>query len=185
MSAINAIEGFRDAMHRAGLVPPDVIEADGLLHRYQVEGDKRGSLNGWYCLHLDGRAAGIFGSWKTGQRETWAADGKRMNDTEREAFAALIQAAKAKAQAERRTEHEARATEARADWVAAVPADPAFPYLLTKGVKVHGLRQLGGVFWFPCSTSTGCCGTCNESRRTAPSGSSLAGLAGCTHPLAT
>lgn len=49
---------------KLGTPSPDVIEADGLLHRFHVEGDKRGTLNGWYCLHLDGRAAGIFGNWK-------------------------------------------------------------------------------------------------------------------------
>jgi hypothetical protein len=26
------------------------------------------ALNGWYLLHLDGRAAGAFGSWKSGTR---------------------------------------------------------------------------------------------------------------------
>ena len=73
---LDTIDAFRAAMHEAGTPPPDVIEADGLLHRFHVEGDKRGTLNGWYCLHLDGRAAGIFGNWKTGMRCTWAANGR-------------------------------------------------------------------------------------------------------------
>ena len=140
---------FRAAMREAGVVPPDVIEADGQLHRFHVEGDKGGSRNGWYALHLDGRAAGVFGSWKTGLRSTWAADGKRMSDTEREAFALLIEAAKIKAQAERRAEHEARAIEARAEWDAAAQADPAQPYLLKKAVKPHNLRQRGGLLIVP------------------------------------
>jgi putative DNA primase/helicase len=140
---------FRTAMLDAGLTPPDVIEADGQLHRFHVEGDKGGSRNGWYALHLDGRAAGVFGSWKTGLRSTWAADGKRMSDTEREAFALLIEAAKIKAQAERRAEHEARAIEARAEWDAAAPADPMHPYLTRKGVKPHNLRQRGGLLIVP------------------------------------
>ncbi|MGQ5488790.1 toprim domain-containing protein [Thauera sp. ZXT1-4] len=145
----DTIELFRAAMREAGVVPPDVIEADGQLHRFHVEGDKGGSRNGWYALHLDGRAAGAFGSWKTGLRSTWAADGKRMSDTEREAFAKLIEAARLKAQAERRAEHEARAIEARAEWAAAVPADPAHPYLLEKAVKPHNLRQRGGLLIVP------------------------------------
>ena len=149
MIAPNTIDTFRDAMHRAGLVPPDLIEADGQLHRFHVEGDKRGTLNGWYSLHLDSRAAGVFGSWKSGIRSTWAADGKRMTDTEREAFAKQIEAARAKAQAERRTEHEARAIEARREWLAAVPADPLHPYLLAKAVKPHNLRQRDGLLIVP------------------------------------
>lgn len=87
---IDHLQEFREAMHRAGLAAPDRIEVDGGLHRFFVEGDRRGTCNGWYCLHTDGRAAGIFGSWKTGSRSTWAANGKRLNDAEREAFASQV-----------------------------------------------------------------------------------------------
>ena len=145
----DTIQNFRTAMLDAVLTPPDVIEADGQLHRFHVEGDKRGSRNGWYALHLDGRAAGVFGSWKTGLRSTWAADGKRMSEAEREAFAKLIEAARLKAQAERRAEHEARAIEARSEWAAAEPANPAHPYLIRKAVKPHNLRQRGGLLIVP------------------------------------
>ena len=145
----DTINQFRTAMLDAGLTPPDVIAADGQLYRFHVEGDKPGTRNGYYVLHLDGRAAGIFGSWKTGLRSTWAADGKRMSDTEREAFAMLIEAARVKSQAERRAEHEARAIEARSEWAAAEPANPAHPYLIRKGVKPHNLRQRGGLLIVP------------------------------------
>jgi putative DNA primase/helicase len=145
----DTINQFSIAMLDAGLTPPDVIEADGQLHRYREEGDKAGSKNAYYVLHLDGRAAGMFGNWKTGLRSTWAADGKRMSDTEREAFAKLIEAAKIKAQAERRAEHEARAIEARGEWAISSPADPAHPYLLKKAVQPHNLRQRGGLLIVP------------------------------------
>jgi putative DNA primase/helicase len=120
-----------------------------LLHRFHVDGDRSGTRNGWYVLHTDGRAAGIFGSWKTGFRSTWAADGKRLNDAEHEVFAELIRAARTKANAERRAEHEARAIEARAIWARAGAADPAHPYLLAKGVQAHSLRQDGAALVVP------------------------------------
>ncbi len=145
----DTIQNFRTAVLDAGITPPDVIEAEGQLHRFHVEGDKAGSRNGYYVLHLDGRAAGIFGSWKAGLRSTWAADGKRMTEAERQSFAKLIEVAKIKAQAERRAEHEARAIEARAEWDAAAQADPAQPYLLKKAVKPHNLRQRGGLLIVP------------------------------------
>lgn len=145
----DTIDQFRAAMRDAGITPPEVIEADGQLHRFHQEGDKAGSRNGYYVLHLDGRPAGIFGNWKTGLRSTWAAGGKRMSDAERETFSKLIEAAKVKAQAERRAEHEARATEARAEWDAAAPADPAHPYLIAKAVRPHNLRQRGGLLIVP------------------------------------
>ena len=145
----DTIQNFRTAVLDAGITPPDVIEAEGQLHRFHVEGDKAGSRNGYYVLHLDGRAAGMFDSWKTGLRSTWAADGKRMSEAEREAFSKLIEAARLKAQAERRAEHEARAIEARSEWAAAEPANPAHPYLIRKGVKPHNLRQRGGLLIVP------------------------------------
>lgn len=145
----DTINQFRAAMRDASITPPELIEANGQLHRFHVEGDKAGSRNGWYALHLDGRAAGIFGNWKSGLRSTWAADGKRMSDTEREALAKLIEAARLKSQAERRAVHEVRAIEARAEWDAAAPADPGHPYLVKKAVKPHNLRQRAGLLIAP------------------------------------
>lgn len=64
---------FRAAMADAGLSTEDEIVADGKLHRFDVEGDRRGSENGWYVLYIDEHPAGAFGSWKTGEKQTWTA----------------------------------------------------------------------------------------------------------------
>jgi putative DNA primase/helicase len=45
----------------------------------------------------------------------------------------MIEAARAKAKAERRAEHEARAIEARREWSRTVIPDPAHPYLRRQG----------------------------------------------------
>lgn len=140
---------FAQAMHDAGLTPPSAIKADSSIHRFHVSGDKRGTRNGWYLLHLNGRAAGAFGSWKAGFSSTWAADGEPMSRAEREAFRVMLDTARKRAESERRVEHEARATEARAEWAQAGPADPAHPYLLTKGVQPHTLRQIGDTLIVP------------------------------------
>lgn len=143
------INQFRQAMRNTGITPPDLIEADGQLHRFHVPDDRRGTLNGYYVLHPDGRAAGMFGSWKTGLRSTWASDGQRMPSSEYAEFAKLIETAKLKAQAERRADHEAKAIGARAKWGQYGPADPMHPYFVTKDVKPHNLRQLGQTLIVP------------------------------------
>lgn len=143
------VEAFREAMHLAGLPAPEHIEPDGLLHRFHVEGDRSGTLNGWYVLHTDRRPAGVFGSWKTGLRSTWVANGKRLNDAEREAFANLIQAGRIKAQAEQRAKHESNARTAAILWEWAGAANPEHPYLRAKGVHAHGLRQSGDRLMVP------------------------------------
>lgn len=148
-TATDPVPEFREAMHRAGLPAPERIEADGLLHRFYVEGDRRGCCNGWYCLHTDGRAAGVFGSWKTGVRATWAANGRRLTDDERETFRRQIEAAKAKAQAERRAEHEAGARAAAFVCERDGPANPGHPYLTAKAVQPHNLWQSGHALLVP------------------------------------
>ena len=44
---------------------------DGQLHRYDVDGDKRGKKNGAYIIHTDGYPAGYVQNWKTGVKENW------------------------------------------------------------------------------------------------------------------
>lgn len=50
---VNVLDSFRAAMADAGMIVDDSIIADGALHRCHVEGDKRGSKNGAYILHVD------------------------------------------------------------------------------------------------------------------------------------
>src|ERR1700761_7033391 len=82
---------FRRAMEDAGLKSRDAIVADDTLHRIHVEGDKKGSRNGWYILHLaDGVPAGAFGSWR-GATHRWSAKGAApMSEEERRAHRAKM-----------------------------------------------------------------------------------------------
>jgi putative DNA primase/helicase len=54
------------------ITPPDEIIGDAQLHRFHIQGDKSGSKNGWYVLHLDGVPCGIYGSWKKGVHLKWS-----------------------------------------------------------------------------------------------------------------
>ena len=62
---------FCRAMQFAGIRYSGEIIADGRLHRFHIEGQKQGSLNGAYTLHLDGCPAGWFMDYKTGLSKTW------------------------------------------------------------------------------------------------------------------
>lgn len=145
----DALDAFRNAMLDAGLTPPDAIHADGRMHRFHVEGDKRGSKNGWYVLHIDRRPSGAFGSWRAGATQTWSADGQPMSRAERADINALIAAARRQNEVEARQRHEATQRTVCAWWQNADPADPEHAYLVKKGVKPHGLRQLDGRLLVP------------------------------------
>lgn len=132
------------AMRAAGLEPvKGAIIIDGRIHRFRVGGDKAGSNNGWYVGHLHPAPAGAFGSWKTGESHTWRAESeKAMTPAElaeqRRQFEAMR---RQRSEAEARVREEARSKAARL-WGMTKPADAVHHYLVRKGVKAWGIRQL-------------------------------------------
>lgn len=135
---------FADAMRAAGLEPVkhDII-ADGRIHRYRVDGDKPGSANGWYVLHLLPIPSAAFGSWRTGETHTFRdPDARPINLAER---AELHHKKWEMRQARYREQVEVwrRASE-KAEKLLRVsrPAKSDHPYLVRKGVKAYGIRQL-------------------------------------------
>ncbi|WP_240592757.1 toprim domain-containing protein [Macromonas bipunctata] len=149
-----------DAMRAAGLAPAKDLPAvgGGVLHRYRVEGDKPGSLNGWVSLHDDERPAfANFGSWKTGEQHHWRDGGNnRLTVAEQTELKRRMAAAKAACDAEEaRVQAEARAKAERL-WGRATQVDTRHPYLAVKGfVPPYGLRQLGDTLLVPARDTAG------------------------------
>lgn len=121
---------------------------DGQIHRFHVPGDRTGSRNGWYCLHLDGIASGAFGSWKAGVSSTWSSR-KPAAPFEADVIARRIEQARRQREAEQQQRQRAAAIEAQRQWKASAPADPRHSYLIAKGCQTHSLRQLGDVLLVP------------------------------------
>jgi putative DNA primase/helicase len=136
------IEAFRKAMSNAGVAPPGEIIADSALHRFTVPGDKARSNNGWYALHTDDPAAGVFGCWKRGIQGTWSGNhNQTMTPAEKTAHAARMEAIKRDREAERERVHvECRAWCADT-WNKAKDATNDHPYLKQKGVNSYGLKS--------------------------------------------
>lgn len=161
-TALHALYGsdvcstFADTARGRGLLIEGPAIGDGSLHRVHVNGDKRGTRNGWYLLHLDGVPAGAFGSWKGDWRETWHAYGSdQIPASQRMRLNAAITEAKRQRDAETQQCWQAAAQAAQALWRAAGAADSAHPYLLRKSVKAHGLRQSGGLLLVPMRDADG------------------------------
>lgn len=131
---------FWEAM-QATLGPLDSLPVgDGTLHRIHIPGDKSGTLNGWYVLHLDGLPSGAFGSWKTGQTHTWSSR-QPVSNTELRLLFDRIEQVKAQRKAEQQQRQHSAMEKAQYLWAKAMPPDPAHPYLSNKGVLAHNLRQ--------------------------------------------
>ena len=123
------VEQFRDAMRSHGTATDDRIVADGALHRVHVEGDWRGTRNGWYVLHLDGIPAGAFGHWKAGSCSTWRADiGRKLARAEVVAHRARMNAALAQRDANLAQQRTVCRERAAKLWQAAGEARSDHPY---------------------------------------------------------
>jgi putative DNA primase/helicase len=145
---MDCVSAFRDAL-QASYGPLEWVPVpDGTIHRFHVPGDKAGTLNGWYVLHLDGIASGAFGSWKAGGSHTWSSR-KPADPFEADLIARRIEQARRQREAEQHQRQQAAAIEAQRQWDASAPADPRHPYLIAKGCRPHTLRQRGDVLLVP------------------------------------
>lgn len=135
------LTAFREAMRAAGVPYAGEIDGDGQLHRIYVEGDKKGTRNGWYVYHDDVKPAGAFGTKKGGDsRHTWSAKGvKPLTREEREALAEKQRQDKERRTGETRQREETAAARAEAMWAAATDV-VEHPYLAAKGVPGYGLK---------------------------------------------
>ncbi len=148
---------FTRAMEDSGLsIHNGEVVGDGALHRARAVGDRAGSLNIWYVLHLDDKPFGAFGSWKTGQSCTWTASRpETMTPAERGALAARMAETKRARDAEQvKVQAEAAARAARL-WRKSRPASNQHPYLARKCVQAYGIRLLGHSLVIPLRDVSG------------------------------
>ena len=141
-----------NALQSAGVAPasPAELVPDGNLHRHHVEGDRRGTRNGWHVLHLDPPASGAGGSWKTGARVNWCSKHFRtLNHVELAILRRRIEQERATAQTEREAQHYEAAKRGAWVWKHARPATPDQDYLRRKGVEPGIARQRGDALVLP------------------------------------
>lgn len=140
---MEVVPQFQDAIRSAGLTPPEMLEADGRLHRFASNG-KRGDDSGWYVLHGDGIPAGSFGDWRTGLNQLWRADiGRRLTPGEESEHQARVEAMRQQREAEVQARRHAAAAEAMRIWRESRPAEH-HDYLNRKGIAAHGARLYQG-----------------------------------------
>lgn len=138
MSDSDAISQFKDAMFDNGIEPPDNLIGDGRLHRFKIDG----KLNGAYVLHLDNRPAGYFEDFRQGVKTTWKLEGdfEPLSEQARQEFKDKCDRQLAARKAEEVEKYAAAAKKAVYLWNKADLAPDDHPYLVSKGVKAHGIR---------------------------------------------
>ena len=123
---------------------------DGAWHRVPVDGDKGHKRSGNYRGFLDGIPTGHIQNFKTGASVKWRADGHYESPQRPSHYAALAE----ERAAARLAREKAAATEASALWASGKAAE-GHPYLKTKHVPSHGLRQVRGSLLVPMRDVTG------------------------------
>ena len=142
IDAGDAIHQFREAASKRGLRLPSNVMGDGRWHRCPVEGGKPGARDGSYKLHLDGSPIGFIQNFRDEIGcETWRAKLARpLSPAEKRAHAERTKRARAMSEAELEKNQQTAASTAAQIWEAASPAPAGHPYLVMKGVGVHGLK---------------------------------------------
>jgi putative DNA primase/helicase len=137
-------ENLRAALHDAKLEFDGVIVADGKLHRFKASGDR--NRNSWYILHPGSPAAGAFGCWKRGFKETWCERSGNLSQAEcNEVRQRWQEAEREREQAEEERHAKTRKTAA---WILdRAKIAQSHPYLERKGVKISDdVREYRGAF---------------------------------------
>jgi len=148
------VDLFKLAIAAAGLTPPEVIHADGKIHRFSSNGQARDD-SGWYMLHLDGIAGGAFGCWRVGFTQNWCAKSEStLTQAEREAHRGRIAAMQAQRDAEQ-VQRQQQAREGVALILAGATPARSHEYLTAKGIQPHGVKCDGVRLLIPMRDTSG------------------------------
>jgi putative DNA primase/helicase len=134
------IAEFKTAMAGHGIITDAHIIADGQLHRFYIEGHKKGSLNGAYTLHLDGIPAGWFTDFTTGVEVKWRLAGSERQSPDPEVLK-RIESAKTERRRAKLIAEQATAEKAQYVFGKAPFADLNNAYLVRKGIRPYGSKQ--------------------------------------------
>ena len=138
---MSSLDSVLAQFRAAGMPEPDRLDVCGRIRRY---GPKK---RAWYVLReirtRSGRTAitGVFGFWGRIDARRVEVDWRGLNDAERVAAAARMEAARAAEQAKRAQRAQIAALRAQQLWREAKPEGRS-PYLVRKGVEPEAVRFL-------------------------------------------
>jgi putative DNA primase/helicase len=148
------IDQFRLAIAAAGLTPPNEIVDDGAIHRFSNSG-KPTHKNGWYVLHTDGIAAGVFGDWREGITQKWCSKtDAAMTGAEKLAHYARVNAMKRQREEYLALRQRLAAADALKRWKAATLCTQ-HDYLTRKGIQPNGTKIEGDKLLIPMRDTVG------------------------------
>lgn len=142
---------FLEAIRKALGHAPDHIES-GRLVRFSTSG-RRGDLSGWARLFDDGEG-GAFGCWRSGISENWQVRTPHTEE-ERQKWAEAVRRNRERAERELADlRAECRQKSAKL-WERARDVDAGHPYIVAKGIRPFGSKQLRDSLLIPVRGADG------------------------------
>ncbi len=151
------VHAFTNALADFGIAPRESIVFDTFT-RFHIEGDSKGSKNGFYILHSNELPAGHFGCNKRGIAENWCIkNANELTDIERAAFHEQMATAKATREKSDIEKHRAARIDAEKRIEAATTPAPDNPhtYLINKNVQGYGVLIEGENLLIPARDVNG------------------------------
>lgn len=134
-----------EAMDEAGAPPASGQHfdlRDNEIVRYQLDGDRRGTKNGAFKVHLDERPTGWVENWKTQTKVTFTLKGMPpLSSTDKERLRLEMEQTRVQRAEDEVTRHALVAQRAKMMWEAGAAADPKYPYLQKKKVAGYTLKH--------------------------------------------
>ncbi len=128
--------------------PGTVFLTDGLLHEFDIQGDRIGAGNGRYTLHADGLPSGWVKDWKRGIESTWSINRDNLSQEQRDFFDSeefkQLQEQKRKERELQQKQLQDTASDnarIRIDMLPDIPEN--HPYLIKKHIFPYGSKQDG------------------------------------------
>ncbi len=143
-SLMSPEQKFLDEMHRAGIPFNGMPIADQKIHRFHIESDKPGTLNGWYVFSLHPNPFGAFGSWKEPDvKHRWFGNDKTKTKTYDPVVHERIKQEQKRLETEQERKHQQAVKEAKRIWETSAAESGLHRYLRDKRIKPHGIRSNG------------------------------------------
>lgn len=139
-ATMNPTDEFAHVLRSAGLELDGPPLMDGRIHRVPVAG-RPNALDGSYKAYLDGRPAGWYQNFVTGEKTSWKAHGHTLTEEQKNALRLEAAERGRRRDQERLAEQERVARQCQKDFGERPPASSDHPYLLKKGIPPLGIKE--------------------------------------------
>lgn len=135
------VQTLADKLIEMGAREAIIPEFDGKFHRIAVHGDKPGEKSMSYKAYNNGVPNAVIVNHQTGEKAKWLGNAPKLSGEERKQIELSNANVAEKSRLAAALAQKKAARAAQGILTRAMPADPKHPYLESKGIQAHHLKQ--------------------------------------------